>query len=98
MTELILISVAFFTSGLTAITGIGGGVLLLSVMVQFMTPAVAVPVHGVVQLASNASRAAFGWRDVRWGLVVPYALGAILGPHDLDFYVDALGARLRARP
>lgn len=79
MTDALLIGVACLTSLLTAITGIGGGLLLLSVMVQFLTPAAALPVHGVVQLASNASRAAFGWRHVRWELVGSYALGAFIG-------------------
>jgi uncharacterized membrane protein YfcA len=77
--DLLLVGVAFATSALTAVTGIGGGLLLISVMGQFLTPAAALPVHGIVQLGSNVSRAAFGWRDVRWELAAPYALGAALG-------------------
>lgn len=84
--EPVLVLVAFLTSALTAIAGIGGGLVLISVMVQFLAPGAAVPIHGMVQLASNASRAAFGLSNVRWSLVVPYAAGTVVGA--------ALGARV----
>ena len=55
--ELLLIA---FTAGcgavLTAVAGLGGGILLLSVMVQFMDLAEAIPAHAAIQLASNSSK------------------------------------------
>lgn len=55
--ELVVIAgAAVGTSMLTAVAGLGGGLILLVVMLQFLDPLVAVPVHGVIQLVSNSSR------------------------------------------
>jgi hypothetical protein len=35
---------------MTSIAGAGGGTVLLAAMLQFMNPAEAIPVHGVIQL------------------------------------------------
>lgn len=85
MSSLFLIVCAFFSSALTAVMGLGGGILLISVMPGILPAAAVVPVHGVVQLASNASRALFGLRSVAWGPVAQYTAGAVIGA--------ALGAR-----
>ncbi|NIO16546.1 MAG: TSUP family transporter [Deltaproteobacteria bacterium] len=76
---LALIIVSFLSSTLTAIIGMGGGTLLISFMPLFLPPAALVPVHGVVQLASNASRALFGFRDIAWHVFMPFAAGALVG-------------------
>ena len=52
----ILTGVAFLTGMLSAIVGMAGGITLLSVMLLFQDPLVAIPLHGAVQLVSNASR------------------------------------------
>ena len=52
-----LVALSLFTSALTAAAGIGGGLVLLSVMASFLPPIVVIPTHGVVQLGSNAGRA-----------------------------------------
>lgn len=80
MTEsLLLILAAFFSSSLTAVLGLGGGMLLIAVMSVFLPPAAVVPVHGVVQLASNASRGALSPRDIRRDLLWPFLGGCLLG-------------------
>lgn len=57
MAEAITMVIAsFFTSFLSASMGIGGGVALLAVMAQLLPALAIVPVHGVVQLGSNAGR------------------------------------------
>ena len=54
MSENILLTVlSFFTALMTSIAGAGGGTVLLAAMLQFMNPAEAIPVHGVIQLSSN---------------------------------------------
>lgn len=74
--ELIVIGLAAFaTSILSAIAGLGGGIILLVAIVQFFAPTVAIPVHGGIQLVSNGSRAAIlrkdiAWRAVGWSLVL----------------------------
>ena len=70
----ILASVALASSALSAVVGMAGGIVLLSVMLLFLEPLVAIPLHAVVQLFSNASRTAIQRRHVDWSLVVPYAL------------------------
>lgn len=73
--ELIVIGVAAFaTSILSAMAGLGGGIILLVAIVQFFTPAVAIPIHGGIQLVSNGSRAAMLRNDISWRVVILSAL------------------------
>lgn len=74
--ELVVIGLAAMaTAILSAMAGLGGGVILLVVVVQFFAPTVAIPVHGGIQLVANGSRAALlrkqvSWRPVLWSLVL----------------------------
>lgn len=77
--ELILAIAAFATATISGVIGFGGGMLLIAVMPLFLPPLAIVPIHGVVQLASNASRMTFSWRDVHWRLALPFIAGSILG-------------------
>ena len=61
---LALILTAALTSAVTAAMGAGGGVMLLAVMALVMPAAAIIPVHGMVQLGSNANRVLLTWRDV----------------------------------
>lgn len=79
MNESILIIASFVTSTLTAAIGMGGGVLMLSVMAIFLPPPTIVPLHGVVQLVSNATRGLFGYRYIEWRLSGQYLCGACIG-------------------
>jgi uncharacterized membrane protein YfcA len=77
--ELILIPIVFFTSCLTAVLGVGGGVLLLMLMPGLVPPAAILPIHALTQLASNVSRAAFSWRRIDPGIVPAFTAGALAG-------------------
>lgn len=57
----------------------GGGVPLITLMPGFVPAAAIIPLHAFTQLASNGSRAAFGWRHVDLSLVAPFLLGAVAG-------------------
>jgi uncharacterized protein len=83
---LALVLLSFFTSALTAAAGIGGGVVMLSVMASVLPPLVVIPVHGVVQLGSNVGRAVLLRPDIHWRLLVLFGIGAMAGA--------AAGARL----
>jgi len=50
-----------------------GGITLLSVMLLFFDPLVAIPVHGVVQLVSNGSRTYIQRKHVEWWIFLRYA-------------------------
>ena len=73
----VLCATAFAASVLSAILGMAGGILLLTVMLIYLEPLVAVPLHGVVQLVANSSRAVIQRKHVRWALVWRYALALI---------------------
>jgi uncharacterized membrane protein YfcA len=51
-----------------------GGITLLAVMLLFLEPLVAIPLHGVVQLLSNGSRALIQRRHLRWDVAGWYAV------------------------
>jgi uncharacterized membrane protein YfcA len=70
---LLLTLVAFGTSIVSGILGMAGGLILLSALLLKLDPIVAVPVHGIVQLASNGSRAWFLRRHVNWKAVAYFA-------------------------
>ncbi|WP_432697200.1 sulfite exporter TauE/SafE family protein [Marinobacterium sp. YM272] len=76
---LLLIVTAGFTSMMTAAMGIGGGLLLLAVMGQIVPLNALIPVHGLVQLGSNANRALMMRRHIDWRMAGLFAAGAIPG-------------------
>ncbi|MBY4675579.1 sulfite exporter TauE/SafE family protein [Marinobacterium arenosum] len=76
---LLLILTAGFTSLITAAMGIGGGVLLLAVMATLVPAAALIPVHGLVQLGSNANRALMTRRHTDWTMVKWFLVGAVAG-------------------
>jgi uncharacterized membrane protein YfcA len=75
----VLVPIVFFTSCLAAVMGMGGGILLIAVMPGLVPATVILPLHAVTQLASNLSRAAFGWRDIDRGIIPAILCGAALG-------------------
>lgn len=74
-----LIATSFFTAALTAAVGLGGGILLLALMALFVPAPAIVPLHGVVQLASNGGRALVQGRHAGAAVVGWFALGSIAG-------------------
>ena len=71
---LVLGAAALFTSILSAIIGMAGGIVLLSIMLLYFEPLTAIPLHGLVQLVSNGTRTVIQARYVQWPLVVRYCL------------------------
>jgi uncharacterized membrane protein YfcA len=66
------------TSILSAVVGMAGGITLLSVMLLFLDPILAIPLHGVIQLVSNSSRAVIQRDHVKGWILWRY--GALLLP------------------
>lgn len=79
MGEWLLLPVAFATSTLAAVLGMGGGILLVAVMPGLLPAAAVLPLHAATQLASNASRAVFGWRHLDRSIIPAFTVGAVLG-------------------
>jgi len=64
---------AFVTAILSGIIGMAGGIVLLSVMLIFLPPLEAIPLHGAVQLVSNTSRTWIQRHHVERALVLRYS-------------------------
>ena len=77
--NILLIVLSFFTALMTSIAGAGGGTVLLAAMLQFMNPAEAIPVHGVIQLSSNLTRIWLLRKFVIWNIVLKFSLLLPLG-------------------
>ena len=76
---LALIALSFLTSLITASLSVGGGSLLVSALALVLPPAVVIPVHGCVQLGSNAGRAWLQRAHIQWHLILWIAAGAAIG-------------------
>lgn len=74
-----LMATSFATSFITAAFGIGGGAILLAIMASLLPPSVLIPIHGVVQVGSNAGRMAMMTRHIDWDVVPPFLVGSIVG-------------------
>lgn len=79
LSDLSLALINFLTSTMTAITGLGGGLILVGLMPMFLPAVAIIPVHGATQLASNISRAWFGRKYIDKTYFKSYLLGALLG-------------------
>jgi uncharacterized membrane protein YfcA len=74
-----LVIASIFTSAVTAAFGVGGGIMMLVLMGLFMPVAALIPVHGVVQLGSNAGRAFHMRKSTIPSMILPFAAGGIIG-------------------
>lgn len=79
LSDLLLALINFFTSTFTAITGVGGGLILIAIMPWLIEPQALIPMHAATQLFSNASRSYFGRPYILWQHVLPFLLGSIIG-------------------
>jgi len=70
----LLCAAAFSTAVLSAVVGMAGGITLLAAMLLWLPPLVVIPLHGVIQLASNGSRTWFQRRHARFDILWRYAL------------------------
>ena len=70
---------SFFTSLISSIFGIGGGVILLTFFASFLPPLAIIPVHAAVQLASNAGRVFLLKRDIHWPILYLFIIGCLFG-------------------
>jgi uncharacterized protein len=74
-----LVVLSFITSLITATFSLGGGSLMIAVLALVFPPATVVPVHGAIQLGSNAGRATVQRAHIQWPLVIWISLGAVIG-------------------
>jgi len=70
---------SFLGSFITASMGIGGGIALLSILASLLPPAAIIPVHGIVQVGSNAGRWIMFSKYFNASALLPFAGGAVAG-------------------
>jgi uncharacterized membrane protein YfcA len=91
---LILIVLAGFTSFITAAFGAGGGLFLLVIMASMLPMSAVIPLHGLVQLGSNANRAVLTYRYIDKSMLCYFSLGGILGAIPASLLVAELPLEL----
>lgn len=79
LTAGLLLAASVITSMITAALGAGGGVLLLGLMALWLPPVAIVPVHGLIQMGSNAGRFSMTWRRADWRVLAVFIPGVIIG-------------------
>ncbi|MCH1413574.1 MAG: sulfite exporter TauE/SafE family protein [Glaciecola sp.] len=90
----VLILLAGFSSFITAAFGAGGGLLLLVVMALVLPMSVVIPVHGLVQLGSNANRMLLTIKHIDWRILAYFSIGGIGGAFCASFFVLQISLEL----
>lgn len=75
----LLLLASFLCSFVTVSAGIGGGILLISILASLLPASALIPVHGFIQFGSNFSRLLILVRSVDWSHWPLFASGSILG-------------------
>ena len=80
MEIIFLVFAAFITSSISAVIGMGGGIILLGVMAILIPEGyMVIALHGIIQLVSNTTRAFIFKRNIKKQLIKDFFIGAILG-------------------
>jgi len=80
MELIILITSAFVTSSISAVLGMGGGIILLGVMAIIIPNGyMVIALHGIIQLISNTTRTFVFRKYLIKDLVKEFLIGAIIG-------------------
>ncbi len=77
MTYLIIILAPFFTSLISGVLSMAGGMILMGVFGFFLTVPTAMVLHGIAQAFSNGSRVWLYRRHVKWHVLIFYCVGAL---------------------
>ena len=80
MESIILILAAFITSSISAVLGMGGGIILLGIMAIIIPKGyIVVALHGIIQLVSNLTRSYVFRKHIKKEIIKQYFPGALLG-------------------
>ena len=80
MELIILIIAALITSSISAVIGMGGGIILLGIMAIMIPDGyMVIALHGIIQMVSNGTRT-FVFKDyLKRNLILEFLFGAIIG-------------------
>ena len=78
--SIILTIAAFITSTISAIIGMGGGIILLGIMAIIIPQGyMVIALHGIIQLISNTTRTFLFRRHLKKNIINEFIIGAFLG-------------------
>ena len=76
----ILILSAFITSSISAVIGMGGGIILLGIMAIIIPEGyMVIALHGIIQLISNTTRTYVFRNHLKNKLIKEFSIGALIG-------------------
>ncbi len=90
MEVLVLGVISIFTSLIAAVVGIGGGLMLIAILPNFLPVSALIPIHGFTQMFSNVSRAYFGYKDIQFEVIPKFLLGSIVGVGIIALILDMI--------
>tara|TARA_B100000029_G_scaffold35389_1_gene33291 strand:- start:332 stop:1090 length:759 start_codon:yes stop_codon:yes gene_type:complete len=91
MELLILTLAAFITSSISAVLGMGGGIILLGIMAIIIPEGyMVIALHGIIQLISNTTRTYIFKQHLKWDIINKYIIGAIIGLFISAFIIISL--------
>jgi len=80
MELIILIISAFITSAVSAVIGMGGGIILLGIMAIIIPEGyMVIALHGIIQLFSNTTRTYIFREYLKKDIIIEFTKGAIIG-------------------
>jgi uncharacterized protein len=82
--------ISFGTSLITGVIGVGGGLLLIAILPLFLPTNALIPIHGLTQMASNVSRAYFGWKDIQVEVIPKFVIGSFVGMGVFAFVLNQI--------
>lgn len=86
--------VSYFTAGISAATGMGGGVIFLVGLNFYLPLAKVIPIHGLIQLKNNAIRVFALKEHLIKPICLFYSIGCGLGVLAVTFLVSNLDNKL----
>lgn len=71
----LLLAATFITATISGVFGMAGGLILMGVLASTVPIAMAMVLHGFIQIVSNGSRALLLRKHISWAITGRYALG-----------------------
>lgn len=71
--------ISFITSFITSVASVGGGMIMLASLGQFFSPNALIPLHAVIQVSNNLSRAFLFRKHIAFALFKRVLVGSAIG-------------------
>ncbi len=92
-TVILLSLMAVIAAGISAVVGMAGGIVLLSVMTFFLDINTIIPIHGIVQLVSNSTRSLSLFKNIEMRIFLPSLFGWPIGTVISVYMIESIARR-----